>query len=450
KLHQAQQLMHLGAYLCLGRAGGPRFHAQAEGHVLEYCQVPEQRIVLEHETHLPMPHIHAGGIFAAKQYAAAVGGFQAGDDAQQGGLATSRRAEQGNQFTGFDMQRHIIQRTEIAEATRQIPDFDTHAKQLPHAAAGRASGAGTAPASSGASAISGRALRHSTRFLISSVTSASRASSDATAKAAENWYSLYRISTCSVIVLVRPRMWPDTTDTAPNSPMARALHRIAPYNRPHLIFGSVTRQKICQPPAPSVSAACSSSLPCACISGISSRAMNGNVTNNVASTTPDTAYTIFRSCCCSQSPSHPCAPNNNTNTSPATTGDTENGRSISVIRNCLPRNWNLVIAQAAATPNTRFTGSATAATHRVSLIALQASGSVMAARYSSQPFLKASANTAANGASRNRARKPSANASTTPRTQRGSVRWSGRPGPADISVFMPASRRGAPAIPAAS
>src|SRR5690606_14946387 len=144
------------------------------------------------------------------------------------------------------------------------------------------------------------------------------------------------------------------------------------------------------PLAPRVSAACSSSLPCACISGISSRAMNGNVTNSVANTTPGTAYTTFRSWACSHGPSQPWEPNSSTNTRPATTGDTENGRSIRVIRNCLPRNWNLAMAQAAATPNTRFSGNDTAATHSVSLMALQASGSTMAARYSSQPFLNAS------------------------------------------------------------
>ena len=39
---------------------------------------------------------------------------------------------------------------------------------------------------------------------------------------------------------------------------------------------------------------------------------------------------------------------------PETTGDTENGRSIRVIRKVLPRNSNLAIAQAAASPKTRF------------------------------------------------------------------------------------------------
>ena len=52
------------------------------------------------------------------------------------------------------------------------------------------------------------------------------------------------------------------------------------------MLGSVTRRKICRPPAPSMSAASSSSVPCSCISGISSRATNGKVTKIVASTMP--------------------------------------------------------------------------------------------------------------------------------------------------------------------
>lgn len=44
------------------------------------------------------------------------------------------------------------------------------------------------------------------------------------------------------------------------------------------------------------------------------------------------------------------------------TGDTENGKSISVSSRFLPRNSNLAIAHAAATPNTTFSGTAIAAT----------------------------------------------------------------------------------------
>src|SRR5476649_939135 len=47
------------------------------------------------------------------------------------------------------------------------------------------------------------------------------------------------------------------------------------------MFGSVTRQKVCHPLAPSVTAEYSSSVPWDCMRGISSRATNGKVTNVV-------------------------------------------------------------------------------------------------------------------------------------------------------------------------
>src|SRR5579862_7524566 len=76
-------------------------------------------------------------------------------------------------------------------------------------------------------------------------------------------------------------MWPETTETAPNSPIARALQSTMPYTRPQRTLGSVTRKKVIQPPAPRVMAASSSSLPSCCISGMSSRATYGKVTNMV-------------------------------------------------------------------------------------------------------------------------------------------------------------------------
>ncbi|MNT37241.1 hypothetical protein D3C72_1733690 [compost metagenome] len=78
------------------------------------------------------------------------------------------------------------------------------------------------------------------------------------------------------------------------------------------MLGRVTCQKVCQPVAPSTMAACSSSVPCACISGMSSRAMKGKVTNTVASTMPGTAKMILMSCSASHGPNQPCAPNTST------------------------------------------------------------------------------------------------------------------------------------------
>jgi hypothetical protein len=81
-------------------------------------------------------------------------------------------------------------------------------------------------------------------------------------------------------------MCPDTTYTAPNSPIARALHKMMPYSRPHLMLGTVTSQNICQPLAPRLTAAVSSSEPIASMTGINSRATNGSVTKLVARIRP--------------------------------------------------------------------------------------------------------------------------------------------------------------------
>src|SRR5205814_920623 len=155
---------------------------------------------------------------------------------------------------------------------------------------------------------------------------------------------------CSGMVLVSPRMCPDTTDTAPNSPMARALQSTTPYTRPQRIFGSVTWKKVIQPPAPSVMAASSSSLPSCCMSGISSRATYGKVTNMVASMMPGSAKMMLRSCSRSHTPNQPCRPNSSTKIMPEITGEIASGRSISGMRMLLPRNSNLALDVAAAPP----------------------------------------------------------------------------------------------------
>ena len=74
------------------------------------------------------------------------------------------------------------------------------------------------------------------------------------------------------------------------------------------MFGSVTRRKVCQAEAPSDSAASSSSDPCACISGISSRATKGAVTNRLTSTIAGTVNMSWTSQDCSVGPSRPCPP----------------------------------------------------------------------------------------------------------------------------------------------
>src|SRR5206468_5906 len=211
ELHELQEVHHLRADVGHGRAGGARPHAQAEGHVLEDGHVPEERVVLEDEPHPPHAHVALGLVLALEEDDARVGRLQARDDAEEAGLAGARRPEQGHQLARGDGHADGVDRGEASELLGDVPDFDAHA-------------ASRAGSSRGATLRA----RHSIRLLAPSVTRARKARREATAKAAWKLYSLYRISTWSGMVLVRPRMWPDTTETAPNSPIARALQRITP------------------------------------------------------------------------------------------------------------------------------------------------------------------------------------------------------------------------------
>src|SRR5262249_40346 len=112
-----------------------------------------------------------------------------------------------------NLEADVVERLEVTEGLGDVANFDAHAS-LPRALV-RLIGVS-------------RAAFHSIKLLTASVTSAKSATRHAAANAPAYWSSLQRISTSRGSVFVRPRMWPETTETAPNSPMARALQRITP------------------------------------------------------------------------------------------------------------------------------------------------------------------------------------------------------------------------------
>jgi hypothetical protein len=116
------------------------------------------------------------------------------------------------------------------------------------------------------------------------------------------------------------------------------------------------------------------------MSGISSRATNGKVTKIVASTMPGTAKMMRMSCASSQAPNHPWAPNSSTKINPEITGETANGRSISVIRQVLALELELGDGPRRRQAEARFSVTAAAAASSVRRMAESASGSRMAAR----------------------------------------------------------------------
>ena len=98
ELHQLEQPFHARANLRLSRAGAARTCAQSERHVLEHRHVAEQRVLLEDETDIALADAARQCVLAVETHLALVGPVQAGDDAQQRGLAGSGRTEQRNKF----------------------------------------------------------------------------------------------------------------------------------------------------------------------------------------------------------------------------------------------------------------------------------------------------------------------------------------------------------------
>ena len=196
-------------------------------------------------------------------------------------------------------------------------------------------------------------------------------------------------------------MVPDTTDTAPNSPTARALVKITPYNSAQRIFGSVICQNTCQPLAPNSTAASSCSVPRVDISGTNSRTTKGQETNTVTITKPGQANISCMSYWFSNSAKGPLLPYNNRYNKPATTGDTAKGMSIRVSKNRRPGKLNRVTHQAIKVPNSRFIGTVKPATNKVRPMACSMSGSARFCQTPPIPAEKAAIKINSNGTTSN-------------------------------------------------
>ena len=100
------------------------FHAQAEGDVLSHAQVREQRVALKHGVDLTLVRRHARDITACELQFARVGKIESGEQSQQRGLAATRRAEQGKEFSARHREGDGVERGHVAEPAREIHGFD--------------------------------------------------------------------------------------------------------------------------------------------------------------------------------------------------------------------------------------------------------------------------------------------------------------------------------------
>ena len=143
--------------------------------------------------------------------------------------------------------------------------------------------------------------------------------------------------------------------TAPISPMARAADNAIPYRSPHRMFGKVTRRNVWSLEAPSVHAACSSSMPSSRSTGSTSLITNGMEMKIVTRIIEGSAKMTWIPRAAKNASNHPPVPKSRTAMSPTMTGETASGTSTNAETNGFPRNRSRASTSATMTPKTLVT-----------------------------------------------------------------------------------------------
>ena len=161
----ARRLLHPAIAL---RGGNPA-HPQREAEVAPDRHVRVERVVLEDHGDVPVALEHVRHVLAAEADRARAHLLEAGNQAQQGGLATAGGTHQHHELAVGDVEAHRVHRTHIAvEQLRDLLELDAR-HQLPGCSRILA-------VPSGASASREKAARPSSRGMISSQSVASRSS----------------------------------------------------------------------------------------------------------------------------------------------------------------------------------------------------------------------------------------------------------------------------------
>ncbi len=86
----------------------------------------ERGVVLEHEADVATLRREGGGVVARDLDDARVGGLEPGDHPQQRRLAATARSEERGERSGRDVDRHVVECDEVAEALPDVPHRDAH------------------------------------------------------------------------------------------------------------------------------------------------------------------------------------------------------------------------------------------------------------------------------------------------------------------------------------
>src|SRR5208282_1891456 len=98
---------------------------------LEYSQVPEQRVMLEHKPDAPFASYLIRDVLAIEFDRAGIGELQPGDNAQQRRLSAAGGTEQGHQLTVRYVQSDILERRKASEPLRDVEGADAHGFSSP-------------------------------------------------------------------------------------------------------------------------------------------------------------------------------------------------------------------------------------------------------------------------------------------------------------------------------
>ena len=121
KIFELHQRQHVGDALCDPRLG-ETFLLEAEGHIVLDIEMREQRVALEHHVDRPPMRRHLRQIDTVEQDAAGIRPFEAGDQAEQSGLAAAGRTKQGKKLALVDIERQLVDRGVTAELLAQAFD----------------------------------------------------------------------------------------------------------------------------------------------------------------------------------------------------------------------------------------------------------------------------------------------------------------------------------------
>src|SRR5882762_4224311 len=192
-------------------------------------------------------------------------------------------------------------------------------------------------------------------------------------------------------------MLPAMKLTDPYSPTARAKARAKPVSRAGHSAGMMTRAKVCHSDAPSVAAACSTSLSSSSRTGCKVLTTNGKPMKMSAMTTPSGVKATWIPSGCSARPSQPFGAYRAVSAMPATAVGSANGRSTMASMRRLNGNRYRTKTQAMTSPNAEFTAAASSAAPKLKRSEAKTLGAVTTSQKCPQPPPKLRMNVADKG-----------------------------------------------------